>query len=194
MRKTSHAGMMAVGFATLIVWFWNSPAQAQAKNQADLSPRVVLTSLSRPVYPPVAVIAHISGEVTVKVSVHPDGSIESVEPGSGNPTLMLSAIGSAQQSKFECRNCGDSTQSKFFTYFYQLVQEPKPDPCCCSAGSNFAPIQQVSQLEDRITITQSPVCICPDECTMAWAATQSKFRSIKCLYLWKCGRRKVIVY
>jgi hypothetical protein len=52
----------------------------------------------------------------------------------------------------------------------------------------------VTRSETHVTITALPVCICPDACTVDEAVAQSRFRSAKCLYLWKCGRHPVAVY
>jgi Gram-negative bacterial TonB protein C-terminal len=165
-------------------------------------PQVVLNKLFPPVYPPLARQARIAGDVHLKVSVHTDGSIGSVTPIDGPPLLVQAALDSAKQSQFECKECGTSDLSRSLTYSFQLPPEGEQpsDPCCCShepgSPGYKAPgeqVSRVSQSEDRITITAPPVCICPDACTLAWAEEHSRFRAAKCLYLWKCGHRKIAI-
>ncbi len=174
----------------------SAPAQATA-NDGDSAPHVVLRKLSPPVYPPIARVAGTVGDVSLHISVHSDGSIGSVAVISGNPMLVQAAIDSAKQSQFECRGCSALTESQSLTYSFR-VSPKTPDPCCCSSGAGHslglqAPTSQVTQSEGRIavTITIPPVCICPDACTSAWAQAHSRFRSPKCLYLWKCGIRHI---
>jgi TonB family protein len=160
-------------------------------------PRVVLTKLLAPAYPPIARQARIEGDVHLKISVHSDGSVESVTPIDGPPLLVQAAVDSARQSHFECRGCGESNANVSFTYSFQLSGGSNPDPCCCShdpSSKNYKPpTSQVSQSEDHITVIGPPGCVCPDACTVAWAEKHSKFRSAKCLYLWKCGHRTIYI-
>ncbi len=161
-------------------------------------PHLVLKKLSPPVYPPLARQARIAGDVSLKVVVHPDGTMESVTATSGHPLLMKAALDSAEQSQFECLECGTVDVSRTVTYSFQESQETNPDPCCCTqkpaTSKNDKPAAgHVSQSEDHITIKSPPVCICPDACSVAWAEAHSKFRSPKCLYLWKCGTRLIYI-
>jgi TonB family protein len=185
--------------ATIALWYWASPQCSVAQGEPDdasRAPHAVLTKLFPPVYSPLARQAMIPGDVKLKVTVHPDGSIESVTSISGHPMLAQAALDSAKQSQFECRGCGASNGSLSLTFSFQPSQETNPDPCCCSHDPteprvNAAPTSTVSQTEDHITIatTGPPSCMCPDACTAAWAEAHSRFRSAKCIYLWKCGKR-----
>jgi TonB family protein len=169
-------------------------AQAGTANGAA-APHVVLSKLTPPVFPPLARQARIAGEVRLSVSIHPDGSIESITAVSGNAMLVQAALDSAKQSQFECRGCGSSSVSQSMTYSFQISQVESPDPCCCTLNAASKepkpPASEISQSEDHITIaaTTPPICICPDACEVAWAQAHSRFRSVKCLYLWKCGTR-----
>ena len=174
-------------------------AQVQNNHQED-KPHVVLSKLSPPVYPPLARQAIVFGDVHLKVSVHSDGSIDSVTVIDGHKLLAPAALESARQSQFECKDCGDSGFSRSFTYSFRLPPEGEanPDPCCCShppgSAGYKAPETKVAQSNERITITAPPVCMCPDACTAAWAEEHSHFRSPKCLYLWKCGHQNISIY
>lgn len=162
-------------------------------------PHVVLTKLFPPVYSRVAQQAMIAGDVKLEVTVHPDGTIDSVTSISGHPMLAQAALDSAKQSRFECRGCGESNASLYLTFSFQPSQEMDRDPCCCSRDPanpqyHAPPLSTFSQTEDHITVTGKPGCICPDACTQKVADEHSSFRSPKCLYLWKCGHRTIYIY
>jgi len=182
--------------ATLALWSSafpeSAPAQAKPDN-GNTAPQVALKKLFPPVYPQMAKIAAISGDVSLKVSVHPDGSIEFVTALSGDRMLVQAAVESANRSQFECRGCSGSTE-KPLLYSFQLSNVPA-DPCCCTAGheSSTPTTTQATESEGHVTITAPPLCVCPDACTRAWAQAHSKFRSAKCLYLWKCGTRHIAI-
>jgi TonB family protein len=189
----------ALLLATIALWHSASPQFSVA--QADdphLAPQVVLSKLFPPVYPPLARQALIGGDVKVMVSVRPDGSIESVTSISGHPMLVQAALDSAKQSQFECRGCTASNGSVSLTFSFQVSQKtnPNPDACCCTYDPSkpyAALTSTVSRTEDHITITAPPAHMWPDACDMKWAEEHSKFRSAKCLFLWKCGRRLVAI-
>src|SRR5215472_15315049 len=74
-------------------------ALAQAQSAARL------VELHPPVFPPLANQARIDGIVEVKVTIRPDGSIDSVMKVSGHPLLAQTALDSAAKSRFECPRC-----------------------------------------------------------------------------------------
>lgn len=140
---------------------------------------VVLTKLSTPVYPPLARQARITGDVVVQVSIGKDGSIESVELFDGHPMLVPAALDSAKQSTFACLGCEGRT-AYLLTYTFRISGD-------CHFGQNCEPLEphapQVTQSEDRITLTVEPACTCDPATTYV----RKKIRTAKCLYLWKCG-------
>ena len=89
-------------------------AQPMAKGSA------VLVELSQPVYSPLARQANIYGDVSLAVTVHPNGKTE-VAFERGHPMLKQAALGSAQESRFECREC-DSTVTFQLVYSFPLVE------------------------------------------------------------------------
>jgi TonB family protein len=193
----------ALLLATIALWYSASPqfsvAQAGADN-ASSAPHAVLTKLFPPTYPPLAGQAMIAGDVKLEVSVHPDGNIESVTIISGHPMLVQAALDSAKKSQFECRGCA-ANSSLSLTFSFQVAQgEADPDPCCCTYNpakprNDTAPTPTLTQTENHviITITTPHSCVCPDACDIRWAEGHSKFRSAKCLFLWKCGHRVVAI-
>jgi TonB family protein len=141
----------------------------------------VLVSLSKPVYPPLARMAAIYGDVTVEVTVEQNGSVDVIAV-TGHPMLKSAALDSARKSQWECRDC--SKPSKYaLTYAFKLIQEND----CCSA-SHETVVEQCSegmdkqgQVEAQIIVSTRFQCICDP------AADVVNRRSIKCLYLWKCS-------
>lgn len=169
--------------------------QIFGQQNGDSTPRVVFKRFVAPAYPSMAIIAKIAGDVSVNISVHADGTLESVTPISGDRILTQAAVESAKQSQFQCRNCNGLTEKSLIYTFQLPAVRPDPDPCCCSSGSNTSSqtTPPVSEFEGHITITAGPLCVCPDACTAARAKALSKYRSAKCLYLWKCGIRQVAI-
>lgn len=142
----------------------------------------VLTKSSPPVYPPIALTAHITGDVELLLNIRRDGSVESASVIGGPPLLQQAALSSAKQSQFQCLRCIDELTPYHLFYAFRL-DIPRdactgPDPCNNSVSVERAP--EVALSENHITLTNhpSPVCICD---------YRKKVRSVKCLYLWKCG-------
>jgi TonB family protein len=155
-------------------------------SKSDVSKgNVILVRLFKPVYPPLARQADISGEVKVAVTVRPDGTTEAALE-SGHAMLKQAALDSATQSHFECRMCSAPLP---YTLVYEFKQIEGPD--CCSAFSAPVMVEQAPQSTDeqghpqtRITIAAEHICLCDPSSTLTM-----RVRSIKCLYLWKCSVR-----
>ena len=164
-------------------------AFAVASALAQAPPAAEISVLSEPVYPNLAKVGGISGDVELRLSIRPDGFVESATQLNGSPILGLAALKSARQTRFVCRGCeGNVIYSITYTFQVQGTQ----NRCCCSSEPSITE-QKVSQSPGHITLTIPPPCVCPDACTTERAAKASRFRSAKCLYLWKCGRHPVMV-
>ena len=138
---------------------------------------VVMVSLVKPIYPPLARQARISGDVELKLGIRRDGSIESAVAVSGHPMLTQAALNSAQQSRFECRGCEDEVTSHFLVYSFQFALVAGTDwPCPERSG----PV--VSQSENQVTVVAEPALVHP-------YFSDFRVRSVKCAYLWQCGYR-----
>ena len=153
---------------------------ALAAAQANLG-QVRLVTLANPVYPPLARQARITGIVVVKVTVDQNRITQAVIL-SGHPILQEAALTSAQQSLFDCSRCDES-----IAYLLRYVFKESGGSDCCDGLAVAPTVQQGPQSTDtegqeqtEITITAEPTCICDP------AATITKERSIKCLFLWKC--------
>ena len=152
----------------------SSPSAGASPNTSQGAP--ILAELFLPVYPPLARVAHIEGEVNVLLEVRRDGSIESARVVSGSGFLRQAAIDSAQQSEFECLDCSDAAIPYHLIYSFQL------GPSRCTNERN-GPL--VSQSKNHVTVVDNPTIICDSPVHGLW-----KVRSAKCLYLWRCGLRE----
>jgi len=114
---------------------------------------VVLTKLSPVVFPPLARMANIVGEVQVQVGIRKDGSVASAELVSGHPMLRQAALDSAQKSEFECRGCSEAVTPYLLTYTF----EAKDDGDCCNAQLRT---REVTQSQAHITIVSAKICLC----------------------------------
>ncbi len=156
-----------------LVFLGNALAQTSAPEMPQ--PGVILTKLSPPIFPPLARMASIVGEVKIEVDIRKDGSVASTELVSGHPMLKQAALESAQKSLFECQGCSEAVTPYLLTYSF----EAKDDGSCCDAQSR---IPEVMQNQAHITIVSAKICICDPAATLT-----KKIRSAQCLYLWKCG-------
>jgi TonB family protein len=150
--------------------------------QNNTSPRTpggdaVMVSLSAPKYPPLARQANITGDVEIKLEIRKDGSIQSAIVVSGHPMLTEAALSSAQQSRFECRECEDEATLYSLTYIYSFQLAESPGWPCPETGGI-----RVTQSENRVTVSADPPMV-------HLYFSNFKVRSAKCFYLWTCGSR-----
>ncbi len=140
--------------------------QGEAKGQ-EIKGQVVLSKLFPPNYPPLARQARIFGDVHLKVSIHSDGSINSVTVIDGPPMLRQAALDSARQSHFDCEHCeGSGPVERTFTYSFQIPEQKPVDSSCCleeRVPPDKPPSAPVSQSDELITITAPAMCECSDE-------------------------------
>jgi TonB family protein len=158
---------------------------AQSATNSNVQPsEAVLTNLLPPVYPLIAKTAHITGDVDLTLDVRPDGSIESAAVASGPPLLREAALKSVRQSQFECRQCSEAVTTQRVVYTFQLG----PTSHCgrTEIRSNVDQLAEsyprVMQSKNHVTLIDQPI----GTCDMA-GEIGVKVRSLKCLYLWKCG-------
>jgi hypothetical protein len=146
---------------------------------------VILLTLSKPTFSPLARQTNVEGEVTVNVIVRQDGSAEATV-GSGHPLLKQAALDNALQSRFECRVCS-APLSYTLVYTFKRTSEGS---CCHGMGSPVKVEQepqsydQLGRPQTRVSISAEKICLCdpgPD--------VTKKGRSLKCFYLWRCSKR-----
>ena len=178
-----RALLLTLQFGAITIFSLAAVADARAQVATSATTPetgVVLTKLYPPLYPRLARQAVISGNVEVKLAIRKDGSVESAEIVSGHPMLTQAALESAQKSQFECRGCSDPVNSYSLTFAFEL----RDDADCCNAWSHS---ETVSESQGRVTISAPHGCLC-DPTT---SVTRLKWRSAKCLYLWRCGSRVI---
>ena len=164
-----------------------SYAAAQTSAQVEPLPEehVVLSNLSPPIYPPLARAARVSGDVEIALRIRPDGSVESAEVVKGHPLLQVVALDSAQHSIFECHECREALTSYSILYTFvfttQHCCQPQESPAAIERGAQLR--AGMAQSQNHITVLSEPLCICDP------GADIVKVRSLKCLFLWHCGKR-----
>ena len=149
---------------------------ALAQNAAS-APSVKVLTLQPPVYPSMAIAAHVSGEVDLEITLLENGMPGTVHVVSGPQMLRQAAADSAKRSKFASSAGGHADESYSLVYKFLLVdnrgcnQEPDPSYPRIKSESN------------TITISAQSVPMCDP------TAESVHTRSWKCLYLWKCRTR-----
>jgi hypothetical protein len=155
---------------------------AAALAQSQSTPVVV--KLSPPIYPPLARQAHISGVVHVWFIIGKDGGAQSAEAADGPVMLRQAAIDSVKKSLFECLDCDKAVSGYLLAYSFEIREGCHFGPHC----ETLDPQQTlVSQSPELITISATSSCTCDPFGSLVII----KFRSAKCLYLWKCGKREM---
>ena len=176
------AGMALLSHASV-----HASAQ-EAKNH--LGPEeAVITKLFPLTYPPLARQTRIIGNVELRLDVRPDGSVASAVAISGHPLLVQPALENAQRSQFACIDCAEEVRSYRVVYAFELGPTSYcTDKVEVSGSKPEQPYPRISQSPGHVTIVDQPVATCDPAGTI----TYSKVRSIKCLYLWKCAKPRVI--
>ena len=148
-------------------------AHSRAQESRDQGQRtIVLATLGPPTYPKVAQVAHITGDMVLKLQVRPDGTVESAIIDSG-PALQLlrqAVLESANHSRFDCQNCGQALQSVRLVYSFELE-----DPASCEYS-----VPRVAYAENHVTVIGHTIQTCDP------ATEITQVHSIRCLYLWRC--------
>lgn len=148
---------------------------------------VVLVKLAPLVYPPLARQARIEGDVVIYVEANPNGAIETSKVISGHPLLAQVALESSNLSQYECRNCPAEGWHGTFTYNFKL------DPTDCVEPTKDKPelTTRITQTGNQVIVSDWPRGFCAKSVPGTGAPLQ-KIRSIRCLYLWRCGQPKLI--
>lgn len=143
----------------------------------------VLLRLEPPVYPPIARAARVSGDVRVLVLVGANGTVTSANVESGPAMLRDAALRSASLSQFACQNCATGAEEYHLVFSFTTVD----DGDCCEAFSRPFSVQQGPEdklrHEAHVVLSVPAVCLCDP----ASDTVSRRTRSVKCLWLWKCG-------
>ena len=148
------------------------------------TPKVFVSKLSAPVYPPLALQARIVGAVRLDVAIGRNGSVQAVSVVSGHPILAKAAIESAQQTQFECQDCREQPTHYLVTYRFDLGEAIDCTGFDADGkGLYEAHHPEVKQTQDGVTIVDRPLGTCDP------AGSIIKVRSLKCMFLWRCSKR-----
>ena len=138
--------------------------------------QLAIAKLEAPVYPPMALAARVWGDVILNVTLASDGGANVVTVESGPPMLRQAAINSAPRSQFQT-NLENRTGGYRVVYRIVLDQTRK-----CEHDDSYPRVKHEGSL---VTVTEQNVPICDP----AAVIERVRFRSAKCLYLWKCGSK-----
>ena len=169
---------MPLAFALAFAFVATSAAAQSAVETGSTPAAVVPVLLPHPVYSPIAQSARVQGVVEITVSVRPDGTVASaVVTGRDRPLLALlseTALAAAEKATFDCRACAGGPVQYTILYEFKMnghVPGKQPDPVRVSAERSLV-----------TTLAQAPIC---DHC--GGHSRTIQVRSVKCLWLWKCG-------
>lgn len=126
-------------------------------------PRLKWVTRVQPVYPQMARIAHIEGEVWMEIELDPQGTIVNLLPLSGHPILVQAADDSLRRSKFACENCGEGSAFFSLVIRFKMDDPPRATSAPCPATNEGSPT--------------------------GTGAAARKRRVARCLYLWRCAAR-----
>ena len=153
-------------------------------SQSAPEEEVVITKLSPPAYPPLAKLTRISGSVEILVEMRKNGVVASTRVLQGHPLFVQAALDSARKSQYACRNCDEKGFDYRVIYSFELAP---PKHCDSEEGTDQA-YPRVNQTGNQVTVIEQPTAICDP----VIQTTYTKERSLRCLYLWRCKRPRVI--
>jgi hypothetical protein len=146
---------------------------------------VVIADLSPLSYPPLARAAHVGGDVVVLVNLRSDGFVDSATVLSGPQMLRQMALESALKTKLKCDGCASFPATSQIVYRFELgeaiycSQSVEPS----KAEKPERPYPQVTYKSNVVNVYDRPF----GTCDYAADIETTRTRSIRCLFLWKCG-------
>ena len=146
-------------------------ARLASAQDTTKTPVVVLSRIEIR-YPSIAESARVSGTVSVRVGVRPDGSVAetTVVMGNGFALLNTTAIDAASGATFECRGCTEPSTPHVIVFEF-LLDDPNGRPTTW---------KQTSDGSSEVTVF-GRVPIFYGE-----APTPRMWRAARCLWLWHC--------
>jgi TonB family protein len=159
---------------TVSTFLWLSAAVIHCTAQ---QPTVTPISVPAVTYPAIASAARIRGDVTVSVSVRPDGTVAAATVEEGEPLLRDAALTAAKEARFECRGCGGVSVPYSLVFRFRLSDEQASPP---------------SPWLTRLPDGQVVVIVVSGRAEYWYEGavfSRVAVRSWKCLWLWRCGSR-----
>jgi TonB family protein len=152
---------------------------AQTPNSEGASqPRLIIARLPHASYPPIALAARVSGNVTLSLTLRHDGSVKSATVTDGPPMLRDAALALVHQTAFQCDGCTNAMTNFHFKVRFEFAKLANSLQC----GESDPSYPRIARSGDSMTITDRPMGVCADPGTIE----PVRVRSIKCLFLWKC--------
>jgi len=139
---------------------------------------LTVLDLNAPTYPAMAKAARVSGEVDLSINLAKDGSPARVIVDSGPPMLRQAAIDSATRFHFQAKL---ESATGVYRVIYRFVLETT-GKCDEERDSSYPQVKHESNV---ITVAEQPALLCDPVAVIQTI----RFRSVKCLYLWKCDSR-----
>jgi hypothetical protein len=141
----------------------------------SLPPHGQITEAFHATYPPIALIAHVEGEVTLVADLRGDGTVGEVSVESGPQMLRAVSIESAERNSYKCEACTQAGARVRLIYSFKLG----PAITCEESGIDSS-YPRFTHSGDTITVEAQPWGTCD-------YAARLRVRSAKCLFLWRCG-------
>lgn len=108
-------------FFVLVVSFGSLAAAGQtADTKPVAAPEAEIGMVFAPIYPPLARMARITGDVKIDLGIRPDGKVESAEVISGHAMLKQAALDSARKSTYLCLGCSQPVTPLAVTYTFAM--------------------------------------------------------------------------
>jgi len=145
-------------------------------------PQPRLVNLPLPAYLPLAVQAHIRGQVQMELTIGADGAVKSWKSISGHPLLVRAVTDSLPQAQFACDGCAQKEYTYSLTYEFILPEDKFAGACAELHRTGKEPVMPASTLDSPSHVTVRParaLCLAVDPAT-------PRVRSIRCLWLWRC--------
>ena len=149
-------------------------------------PQPRLVNLPLPTYLPLAIQARIAGQVRIELTIRADGAVKSWRTISGPPLLVRAVTDSLPQARFACDGCAQQEYTYSLTYEFVLPEDNFAGACAEYHQTAKAPPMPPSTLDSPTHVTVRPLqafCMAVDPAT-------PRVRSVRCLWLWKCGIQK----
>jgi TonB family protein len=168
---------MRRGLPTLLLTALVLTAPAHLRAQFSATP--VLASPPDVLYPPIAKVAHVSGDVTVTFSINPDGTTASVQAVSGPPMLAGATINAIKQWRFKTPlplNTPTDFEARYSFHSKtnddeeeDSLDRPPYVPCCGDSISinfsgSFTVTGDVHSIDGSQTIDVTASAPAPDRC------------------------------
>ena len=167
------AGCMTVALATT------------SAQQTTTVPAVVLSRIEV-FYPPIAESARVSGTVTVRVGVRPNGTVAETTLVQGLPLLSDVAIGAASRASFECRKCTEPSTPHLIAFVFSFADYD-------SAGRPPPPVwKQTGDARSEVSVFGGVYIMGPGP----GSGPPSKpfhVRAARCLWLWRCSKQTYVI-